>query len=1000
MNKTIQFFGGRIWRGVSSLLGMLFVLVLTAGIILNSFASEINVLLGVETSLITKAGGDMFQADYSSLPEFLDAKYQLIREISAEGSVLLKNNGALPLNKNERNVTVLGSNSVNMAYAGASGGSSFDTGKGNPAQILDLKTCFEDPTVGLRINPKMYGFYQQVQNSYRRNTPTSYFASGYTSVTIGEAPVSIYPADNGFPDYADAAIVVITRQGAEGFDLPFSPEYITDSDEVHYALELHDNERAVIALAEEHFDKVIVLVNSDNVMAIDELEADDGVDAILWIGSPGIRGLKGVGDILVGNVSPSGRLVDTYAANLASAPAMQNYGIYSFANEDSFTVPVKQSSKYVVEAEGIYIGYRYYETRYEDCVLDRGGADSAAGSSTGVAWNYADEVTYPFGYGLSYTEFSQTLDKVQVKDGVATATVTVKNIGNAEGKEVVELYLQTPYLENGIEKPAIQLAAFGKTDTLKPGKRETLTISFDLRYAASYDYRDAKTYILEGGDYYFAIGRDAHDALNNVLASKKAEATLTDAKGNAVAGQADKTVKVHLAEDRTTYAVSTAGYEITNLFDSADLNSYLPGSVTYLSRSAWDTTYPRSYEGLEATVAMQTDMADDEYIPGSEDTSGIKRSSTDTALTFFEMRDKEYEDPAWEDLISQLTLKIMGEFLATARTDIMALPEVSFSGTKGRDGCIGIEANYLAKWTDGLNIEEDSGVAYTELRGIAYPSAVVQASTWSEELITRQGILYGNDGILTGYSWQRAPGCNLHRTAFSGRNFEYFSEDPMLTFWIGAWQCAAAESKGLIMSPKHLAFNDQEYNRVGLCTFFNEQAAREIYLRAFEGAFTVGGARGTMSSYNRIGCIPASSSYALNTELLRNEWGFRGIVITDFLTSNNYVNGYTMLMAGTNCVCSPNSNTYAGKGQVFATASLKRDAQLLLTARERTKEMLYTFVHSIAANGYAEDSEVVSVTPWWQTAFLTADVVLGVLAAGSILLHIFAFRSGRREKTT
>lgn len=994
----------RLWRGLSTTFAVLSVIGITATEIAMRFSTEINYSMNISDSVLvdSKDGTDTeyYKSDYDSLDQLMEDKYELIREIQSEGSVLLKNNGALPLSSDENKVTLLGVSSVNPAFSGNNGGSSF--GNGNIEQAIDMKTCFEN--AGLDVNPKMWEYYQNCE--HQNNYSGDWNSSEAQMIMIDEAPVSEFPKDNGYAQYGDAAIVTITRQGREGSDLPYENGVADGSGNAtgKHSLQIQDSEMALIEHAKEKFEKVIVLINSDNVMELGDLEKDEGVDAILWVGSVGVNGLEGVGDILLGNVNPSGRTVDTYASDLLSAPAMQNFGTTAYANADNYEIAVDSDGGYVVYQEGIYVGYRYYETRYEDCVLGGRNADSKSGTyASSGGWNYDEEMVYPFGYGLSYTTFTQTLDSLEVKDGIARATVTVKNTGNVPGKDVVELYVQAPYTEGGIERSAIQLAAFAKTDELgtsSSDNSQTLTLEFDLRYVAGYDYENAQTYVLEAGDYYFTIGNDAHDALNNVLALKAPDQLKEE--GNS------SNVKIYtVAEtDKDTYSTSVTGYKVTNQLAHADVNTYQENACTYLTRSDWNT-FPSGVENLEATVEMQENMAGDFYEPGSSDTSDIVEGSDETELTIASMMGKEYDDPDWETLLNQLSVKEMSKFIASARTDVRRLTSISFNGTYGRDGSIGMQAQYGIKdvgkdyeAVKALGTDPVSGVAYTEMYALMLPSLCVQASTWSQEMTEKIGRMYGNDSIWTGYSWQRAPGCNIHRTPFSGRNFEYYSEDPMIAFYLSAYLCKSANEYGVIMTPKHFAFNDQEVNRIGISTYFNEQAAREIYLRAFEGAFVEGKATSVMSAYNRVGGIFSGADYALQTEILRNEWGFKGIDISDYLRSTNmvYAKGAEMIMAGTNCICNPSDSDYAGKDQDLNHLNISSDAKLLKAVRERVHEMLYTFVNSNAMNGHSDGTKVVEITPWWQKTLIAVDSVFVLLTLGTAVLMLKGGKTKKKEQ--
>lgn len=612
----------RIWRGFTTVTASLLAFSIGAGAVCERWKENIDQNIGTTSSIIetadkTKEGTYTYLSDYTSTDDLIQRHLELNELLSEEGSVLLKNEQqALPLAQGA-SVTLFGSNSHYPYYGGQMGGSVEES------QAVSLETALTER--GFTVNPVMTELYETMGNIVTGTTQDGKDIYGYqpgdiavnlfTGVAtegyrVGEPPLSVYEENDpdyadSFEQYSDAAIVVIGRTGTEGGDYQPGKEGLAEGESGTTALALNEEEKDMISLACDNFDKVIVLVNTISQMEIEELRQNDEIDAILWVGFPGCYGFYGVADILNGTSNPSGHLADTYAVNSLSAPSMQNYGYIEYANGRGGAF-----NTYIVEAEGIYIGYKYYETRYADAVMKQGNADSNAGSSTDKGWNYKNEVSYGFGYGLSYTEFEQTLDSVILnEDKTVTVTATIKNIGDTAGKDVAQIYVQTPYTdydkENLVEKSAVQLIDYMKSDILQPGESQTLTTTFDMKYMASYDYTKAKTYIMDAGDYYLALGNGAHDALNNILAAQGYSVK----DGMDYAGKEDLVFTWNQKElDTTSFAVAENGSKITNQLDDADLNYWQPDTVTYLSRQDWEKTWTKRYENIEITEEM------DEYL--------------------------------------------------------------------------------------------------------------------------------------------------------------------------------------------------------------------------------------------------------------------------------------------------------------------------------------------------------------------------------------------------
>ena len=704
---------------------------------------------------------EYFKTSFSSEEERLLADAAAGRMTAADGFVLLKNEGnALPMDGNK--VTLFGVNSAEILYGGGGSGA-VDT-----ETVPTLKAALEE--TGFEVNPAMWDFY-----------------------TTGAA--------------ADIRMDVADIAGTGRYVIhEAAPEMFTKT----------ETEEKLLSYVGEKFDKVIVLVNSGNAMELSFLEQEEyGIDACLWIGNPGQDGLYAVGDILNGTVNPSGRTVDTYAYNPLGAPAVANFGNLQMENADGAI-----HTAYAVYQEGIYVGYKYYETRYEDTVLNQGNASANVGVTADGAdtWNYADEVQFPFGYGLSYTTFEQELVGSDYKDGQFTFDVKVTNTGDKAGKEVVQLYLQSPYTEydktNGVEKASVALCGFAKTETLEAGASETVKITVSEEELKAYDAsanNGEGTYILEKGTYYFTAAKDAHQAVNNILAAKGAKNT--DSKGDAAM------VKDFEVAESNDYAVSSkTGNPIKNQFADADMKTY-DDSFVYLTRNDWENTFPETYK-LTATPEMVEALA----IPEGTDNSDAQMPVTgaDNGLSLAMMRGLDADDPAWDDLLNQMTPEEMYNLVRVGGYQTQAVNSVSAPSTICVDG----PAFVGNAGTTGVTRPEKT---------YAWCSEVVISSTWNEEMAANMGRLIGEDCLAQGdlnFAGWYAPAMNIHRTAFSGRNFEYYSEDGYLSGQFGKATVNGAREKGVITFVKHFALNDQETNRSGMSTFANEQSIRDIYLKA------------------------------------------------------------------------------------------------------------------------------------------------------------------------
>ena len=789
------------------------------------------------------------------------------------------------------------------------------------------------------------------------------------------------------------AIVVFTREGAEGNDLKMQD---VDDDGVTpmSSLALHQNEKDLLELVRRDFDKVVVLLNSAYQMEVHEILPY--CDALMFISTPGHQGFVGVAEILRGTVNPSGHLVDTYATSSLSAPSTVNSGTDTpmFANVDyiNSTIGSDESAEYIsFQAENIYIGYRYYETRYADAVMGKGNATDPAGALPGAtSWNYADEVQFTFGHGLSYTTFAQTLDQVDVGEDEITVTATVTNTGDVAGKSVVQVYAQTPYdtyeIEHKVEKSAIQLAGFAKTDILQPGASETVTVTIDKYLLASYDstaHDGEGGYILSDGAYYLAIGDDAHDALNNILAAQGYAAS----NGMTADGSADKSYTWNQGFDDDKYRTGENGAIVSNQFEDCDINYWIEGAGTYLTRNDWGGTYPVSQTTVEATQEM-LDILDGEWYEKPADAPSYAEVAAnfgvDSGLNLAIMKDVPLDDrETWLQFIYQLQPEDLPN--ATAESfESPAVGELSPAFAVG-DGCDSVGG--VLPHTVEFNGEQVNPPT------TRYCSKIILTATWNTDLYAERGRLMGEDGLWSGFMINYSLGADLHRTPFGGRNYEYMSECPVMSYLAGIPETEAMEATGSHMGAKHFVGNDQEFYRSGVASFFTEQAFREGNLRAFEGAVRQARAGGIMQSFERLGLKWSSSSYAMNTIVLRNEWDWHGAIDTDAAPCfGEYVDGGYLnhaaetLAAGTQEWC---LDGVGGHGTwVLNKAKETDDGNLLELLVDAAISWEYAISRSGITNGVDANAVIVHVTPWWQNALTGLVIGSGVLCAASCVLLV------------
>lgn len=964
----------RLSRGLTTVFTVIFTVVLGLTALAYQAEADVNQILGTSSyEIVQNEGAEetdtrYFKQKTSSIDEFMQQKLDIIEQVTDEGTVLLKNEkSALPLAAGAR-VTLFGRASYNSVYGGDSGNAQIGN-LGNQNINWTFRRGLEE--AGFAVNDEMWNFYAQ------RNI--AYNADPSAEVAPAQLPMG------SVSGYADAGIVVLSRVTGEGGDAP----------DGYY--ELTQTELDLVNAAKEACSKVVVIINSPSPIAIHALKEDAGVGAILQIGGLGALGTKSVGKILAGEVSPSGKLIDTYAASSRSSAAYQSAGTVAYANADAVSAAATSigigagGTKYTVFSEGIYVGYKYYETRYEDCVLGQGNAASSAGTFMSEGnWNYDEEVDYPFGYGLSYTDFSQELTGLTVENDVVTATVRVTNEGDVAGKEVVQLYVQSPYTEydkeNGVEKSAIQLVNFGKTGILQPGASAEVTLKMDLYNIASWDYQNAKTWILDEGSYYFAVGESAHDALNNVLAAKGADvagdkdlARVWENDAFRTLGEYEFTEAGFTTENGLFHNNTETAY--TNRLDEADLNNLIgAGTTTYLSRSDWSGTWTEGLKAVTATEEMIDQIAFLSDYQKGEPVGDTYTYGADTAFNILMAKGKSYDDEVWEDILNQLMVE---EMIAMVGKNFGAIDPVlglNFPGTNDNDGvgsgpCVG----YPTSLDTGSTVIEGE-TKYSAIEPRMYPSETVEAATFNQQLIYDLGEVMSEDCFYTGMTTLWGPGLNIHRHPYSGRNFEYFSEDSQMTYIMGAQITAGVQSNGVICGPKHFAFNDQETDRYGFAVYTNEQAGRENSLRGFEGAVAVAKAKNVMTSLNRVGCRWMGINTALQNDVLRSEWGFDGYTITDNALEP-YMCGRSIALGTDKLMLLPGNE----RNDELNKEALLADSTLFAAVRQACHRILYVYVNSKAMNGISADTQIVPVTPWWKTALVNVNVVLGCLVALGIV---------------
>lgn len=1077
-----------LWRGLTTLFTFIFSLTIIIGVVAESYKATIDTALGTLSEKFVSENTeddplyDKFQPSAEVLNEdgtgnshaLIQKAIDLNRQQAAEGAVLLKNNNAdgqgLPLAGNSQ-VTLFGIRS-HVSLLGSSFGvkaqgpyisleqaltqnktdfkntiaytlnNNFATGEVTRGATLDSWSGdeFEFEGAGFTVNPVMTAVYDKLNETYlhsENETPSAEYDPGEPSAAEIKAVNSDYAAS--FAEYGDAAIVVISRPSAESKD--YLPGGVVDGLGAEEPLQLTANERDTIEMAKKCSDNVIVLLNSANAVEIGDLKNDPEIDSILWIGFPGCYGMLGVSDILCGRTSPSGALPDIYATYNMSAPAMQNMGNFQYENgAEMLTRGAGQTGgttgNYLIEAEGIYVGYRYYETRYYDSVFGNGNAGSPIGAyASSTEWDYDKEVAYGFGYGLSYTNFTQEFEgepefnvstdpETGVCDATAVFHVKVTNTGDMAGKSIVQIYGQAPYTEGGVEKSAVQLLNFGKTDTLKPGESQVVSVEVDLQYIASYDntYDNGDgtvgTYILDPGTYYFAMGNGAHDALNHMMARQGADPESLSGESNSAMAYEHKITEDFISS--TAFSVSKTGEKISNQLDYADWNHFQPGEVTYLSRTDWAGTYPKSYTDMTLVNEELINLLNGNYytIQTDDDTSGITWGK-DSNLMFYEMYGTDFDDAKWQELLDKMTLE-EAQYLATFGGP--SIPGVSSIGT--------VETYMTENAGNGvavnLNASKDTGapwsISASDPNGNWHPevfaNAPLVAASFNQDLYKEVGSFIGEEALFTGIPILWGPGLNTHRHAYNGRNGEYYSEDPVLSGSAAMEFAIGALDYGLIAAPKHFAFNDQETNRSGVAPYMLEQRAREVELRAYQIAFEAtkydteevdAGMRGLMISFSKIGPVECTASYELMTEILKEEWGFKGYAVTDIYDDTDIYGA--VLASGTTCFDTrgisgfygattlENCSTFATQvdGSKVSAQLLSGDARLQNAVKDSCHNILYAFSQSSLMNRYNSTTHIEQTMTWWRMAYMAAIAAFGILLLASGALYVVSSKRKERE---
>lgn len=873
---------------------------------------------------------NLFLADNDGIEQStLDGASDLAMQIAEEGTVLLKNDdGYLPLDSSATKLNVFGWASTCPAYGGG--------GSGQIAAGADCVTLLQGlENAGFETNTELTDFY----TSYASERPAK--MSG-TPENLVEPYADEYSQEllDDAKEFSDTALIVITRSGQETADQPTEMgnvvanataasdsaagtqiEYEYFEDDQHY-LELSIPEREMVDLVCSNFDNVIVLYNGSNAFELGWTEEYDNIHSVLMMSAPGERGFQALGGILSGEINPSGHLTDTYVYDMTQIPSFNNFGNYQYDNADGFT--------FVNYVEGIYVGYKFYETAAAEGMF-----------------NYEDVVQYSFGHGLSYTTFSEEITDYSASDDLISMDITVTNTGDAAGKDVVQLYYTPPYYNGGIEKSAVELLDFEKTEELQPGENTTVHFEFNPEDMASYDEGikvSGGGYILEAGEYEISVREDSHTVLDSRSYDVEEDIIYTDSEDGA--RSTDLTAAVNQFRDTSE------------------------GDVEYLSRADHFANYetataaPETYSISDTYAGMLVDNNTYEIEVNEDDTMPV--TGEDNGLTLQDMIGLPYDDPQWDELLDQLTTDEMADLISIGGWQTVRVDSVDKPATLEADGPAGFSSFFS-----------------TAIGGTAFPSEVMVGSTWNREICRQIGEYMAAEGADIGVSGWYAPAVNLHRSPFGGRNFEYFSEDGVLSGRLAAEIVAGAEDNGLYCFTKHFALNDQETNRIGkLCTWATEQSIRETYLKPFEYVVKDGGATAMMSSYSYIGTEWCGSNKALLTNVLRDEWGFNGTVITDYFGGYGYMDADRAIRAGNDLML---TNSGTGDAELEDTES----ATAVTAMRNSAHNILYT-----VANSNAMDPDAQSQS--WIRLVVIADVIAAAVLIAAEVIVVLVYRKKKQ----
>lgn len=937
------------------------VILVVANVVANFWSGALTLALGTIGATKVEGGAQYFTSEFDNDEDLIKAQEDFARDVVEEGAILLKNeNNTLPLAANERKISVFSINQREWIRNG-SGSSSVPLNPNYASKTII--SSFED--AGLKLNEKLKTYYEGLDYTPRKNRGSN----------INETPWEEVKAacGNTWNASEEVAILIFSRVGGEGSDAIRDMSKNGGLATEHY-LELNATEKELLKGVEaEGFKKTIVILNTCNALELNFLdEAEYGIDACYWVGGTGLTGSDTVGQLLTGERSPSGHTTDTYLKDNFATPTMKSFGQNNYTNEAGKNLGSKYT--YVNYSENIYLGYKYFESRYEAQML---------GVANVGEYDYNAVVSRPFGYGLGYTTFEYSNMKMNVtqdakgKD-IINVSVDVMNTGNRDGKDAIQVYFQAPYTqydkENKVEKSSLNLANYAKTPVIKAGEKVTVEVSFNAEETMkSYDAYGKKTYIMDEGDYYVAIGQDAHAAMNNII----------QAKGVNVGGNDKMVATYKVGEFKVLDKDNVTGEKVTNQFDYAVLED-----ATYLTRNNWALAdgdalvygdkITKNPDGvvLSATKLITADVKAQIDMTGWE-SSGIPESAANNNpvvwgkegdLELIQLRGKDYDDPMWEDLLDQVKLSEAHELIATAGYNTAKIESINKPKTFDCDGPSGLW-NMLNGWA-----------------AFEFSAGTILATTWNQEMQQRYGEMVGEDGLRSAATGWYAPAFNLHRTAFSGRNNEYYSEDPILSGMTAANVCKGAVSKGMIVYVKHYALNDMETGRSNVCTWATEQSIREVYLKPFELAIKEGNANGIMTAMNRIGAIKAIGNYSLTTAVTRNEWGFKGIIVSDITSDATLTDG--MLSSG--------ADTMLTTGVCALTTTSENKYQNLM--REVVHRVCYNVVNSSAMNGIELGTELASDgIPVYVLLLVALDVIVAAIIVISNISMAKAYKKSKNE---